>query len=74
MNAHQQSGYTPAFTCPNRGDGNHGFFNGDEGALVATVAGWICPWCGYEQHWAHEFQANTWPVHPITDEPWTGLG
>lgn len=27
----------------------------DNGALVATREGWICPACDYTQDWAHEF-------------------
>lgn len=40
------------YTCPNRGDGEHRVWNGDLGALVATVHGWICPFCEYTQAWA----------------------
>jgi hypothetical protein len=53
--AHNQTkGAFHPFTCPNRGDGNHRDAYGDKGALVATVRGWICPFCDYTQDWAHD--------------------
>lgn len=55
---HYQNGPMHAFTCPKRDDGDHRYFNGDVGALVATRYGWICPWCEYEQDWAHEIMAE----------------
>ncbi|OBQ84693.1 MULTISPECIES: hypothetical protein [unclassified Mesorhizobium] len=52
--AHNQTcGHLHPFTCPNRGDGEHREAYGDTGALVATVRGWICPFCDYTQDWAH---------------------
>ena len=68
MNAHQTEGFTHGFTCKNRGDGNHGYANGDLGGLVATVRGWVCAYCDYSQDWAHDFQKETWPVNPFTGE------
>lgn len=63
----QMHGQTHPFTCPNRGDGKHVNAYGDTGALVATVRGWICPFCDYTQDWAHGFmtekklpQASIW--------------
>ena len=53
----QMSGVLHPFTCPNRGDGSHREAYGDKGALVATVRGWICPFCDYTQDWAHAFMA-----------------
>lgn len=56
--AHNQMvGTLHPFTCANRGDGNHREAYGDLGALVATVRGWICPFCDYTQDWAHGFMA-----------------
>lgn len=52
--AHNQTcGHVHPFTCPNRGDGEHRDAYGDKGALVATVRGWICPFCDYTQVGAH---------------------
>jgi hypothetical protein len=64
LNEYQNSGYMHPFTCPNRGDG-HGQFNGDLGALVATVRGWICPYCDYTQDWAHDFMFKGAPPNPF---------
>ena len=58
LNQFQTLGRFHPFTCPNRGDGEHRMFNGDEGALVATRRGWICPWCDYTQDWAHAMMAS----------------
>jgi hypothetical protein len=49
------------FTCPHRGDGNHRDINGDLGALVPTVRGWICSFCDYTQNWAHNFMTMNNP-------------
>ena len=53
LNQMQTAGQYHPYTCANRGDGEHRVFNGDLGALVATVNGWICPFCDYTQDWAH---------------------
>lgn len=55
LNAFQASRCMHPFTCPNRGDGNHRHEGHDTGLLVATIRGWICPYCTYTQDWAHEF-------------------
>lgn len=49
LNQLQDSGRFHPMTCPNRGDGNHGRWNGDLGALVATTRGWECVFCDYKQ-------------------------
>lgn len=60
------------FTCPNRGEGiaydlagaavetgaTHGTEGGDRGILIATEEGWVCPYCGYRQDWAHAAMAE----------------
>jgi hypothetical protein len=69
LNEWQTAGQFHPFTCPNRGDGKHRIFNGDLGALVATRAGWICPWCDYTQSWAHGFMASAPPPSPAPIEP-----
>ena len=37
---------------------DHDLDLGGRSKLVATVNGWICPYCDYTQNWAHEFMAN----------------
>jgi len=58
LNNYQNERKFHPFTCPERGDGNHRIFNGDLGALVATIRGWECPWCSYTQDWAHDFMCK----------------
>ena len=49
-------GYTHPITCGNnRCDENH---RGGGGTLVATVRGWICPFCDYTQNWAHDWMMD----------------
>lgn len=49
LNEYQDAGFVHPFTC---GSGDR--CDGDgEGRLVATVRGWICPYCDYTQDWAH---------------------
>lgn len=45
------------FTCRDRA--GHPMLAGDNGILVPTVRGWICPFCNYTQNWAHEFMMTT---------------
>jgi hypothetical protein len=45
------------FTCANRE--GHPLMAGDNGVLVPTVRGWICPFCSYTQTWAHDFMMKT---------------
>lgn len=58
LNAWQRSDFVHPFTCDHRSDGRHGELYGDTGTLVATINGWICPWCSYTQNWAHDFMAS----------------
>lgn len=46
------------FTCPQRSDDVHDESGGDRGLLIATERGWICPFCGYSQNWAHAAMVN----------------
>lgn len=62
--SHQTAGQMHPFTCPNRGDGNHRDAYGDLGALVATTRGWVCPFCDYTQHWAHDFMSAKPQISP----------
>lgn len=57
LNDYQNAGMVHPFTCGsgNRCDENHA---GGEGKLIATVRGWICPFCDYTQNWAHDFMKN----------------
>lgn len=60
LNAYQ-SGPGHHFTCRsgNRDDEAHSAYaeeNGeDNGRLIATPRGWVCPCCDYRQFWAHDF-------------------
>lgn len=47
LNYKQQEGKFHPYTCKNRSD--HPTFNGDKGVLIATIYGWICPFCDYKQ-------------------------
>lgn len=62
LNEYQAAGLMHPFTCPNHDDDNHkGSIGGEAfdafafGTLVATVRGWVCPYCSYTQTWAHKF-------------------
>lgn len=59
------------FTCANRTDGHHEFVGGDLGLLVATTAGWVCPFCAYTQGWAHAAMAE--PLPSDVRDFWDGL-
>ena len=37
--------------CPRRGTRAHGAEGGEQGILVATVSGWVCPDCRYTRDW-----------------------
>lgn len=45
LNARQTAGLD-IYTCPNRAK-DHPFCWGHKGVLIATVKGWICPYCDY---------------------------
>jgi hypothetical protein len=65
LNEFQESEFVHPFTCGgNNRDEKH--LDG-EGVLVATIYGWVCPFCDYEQDWAHEFMTR--PVRL----PWGNL-
>lgn len=49
------------FTCGNRGDHSHAPVNSVTDVLVATSAGWICPYCGATQDWAYLAMAEPHP-------------
>ena len=54
LNKFQENGRMHPFTCGsgNRTEASH---SRSDGVLVATINGWICPYCEYKQDWAHEF-------------------
>jgi hypothetical protein len=50
LNFYQHRGDVHPYTCGgNRTDEKH---TDGEGRLVATLGGWICPFCNYTQDWA----------------------
>ena len=65
LNEYQKNGFMHPFTCGGRRtDEKH--LDG-EGLLVATVDGWICPYCDYTQDWAHGFMMDwSWK----NQDPW----
>lgn len=48
LRRHQADPRFHPYTCENRGDGKHY----EDGLLVPTAEGWVCPWCSYTQAWA----------------------
>lgn len=48
----QESRAVHPYTCANRNNSPHPDER-DTGVLIPTLRGWICPWCGYTQNWAH---------------------
>lgn len=52
LNKRQRDGTFHPYTCGSgrRKDSAH---RDGEGVLVATLQGWICPFCDYRQNWAH---------------------
>lgn len=57
------------YTCGNRERAGHPFEEtyGDHGVLCPTIEGWVCPYCGYTQDWAHDFTLNSDPPGSIFD-------
>jgi hypothetical protein len=49
LNEYQRNKNLHPYTCGQRSD--HPKFDGDYGVLVATVYGWICPFCDYTSDW-----------------------
>lgn len=62
LNRYQQAGRMHPFTCGYSAEYEH---PGGSTELVATIGGWICPYCEYEQDWAHPFMAD-----PEYGRPW----
>ncbi len=55
LNGYQQSGSGHPFTC---GGGHRTEQPDGEGILVATVRGWVCPYCDYQQDWARPWMKD----------------
>jgi len=55
LNNYQHSGCFHPFTCGSDDRINH---PDGEGLLVATIYGWICPYCDYRQNWAHPWMKS----------------
>jgi hypothetical protein len=53
LNAYQRAGAGHPFTC-----GNPSCPRTSADVLIATVRGWICPYCDSTQLWAHAFMAD----------------
>lgn len=54
LNESQEKSYMHPYTCMS--------YNGckrseqtNEGTLIATIEGWVCPCGKYKQNWAHDF-------------------
>lgn len=65
LNKFQRNRLYHPFTCGsgNRGDYVHRKYaekhnDRDNGLLIATHQGWVCPVCDYTQDWAHDWQFN----------------
>lgn len=56
LNNYQNSGKFHPFTCG--GEHCKRSEREDEGILIATEAGWVCPCGKYTQQWAHKFMAK----------------
>lgn len=71
LNAYQSDPRNHPFTCGgDRKDARHA---DGEGVLVATGLGWVCPFCGYRQGWAHRRMADgSWRL--AVDFPWLRRG
>ncbi len=72
LNLYQQEGRLHPFTCGgDRGDPAHRAYaaehGGDNGQLVATEEGWVCPVCRYKQDWAHAFMTSPAAIGSVFD-------
>lgn len=65
LNDFQSCGYLHPFTCGGDGRTDESIHGDREGVLVATVRGWICPYCAYTQEWAHGFMAKSLQPNPM---------
>lgn len=51
LNKHQKDGRFHPYTCDRKGV--NCTVNDDDGVLIATKEGWICPCGSYKQNWHH---------------------
>ena len=66
LNNYQKNGRFHPFTCCSH-DGCDRINQKDEGLLIATNEGFICPCGKYEQKWAHKFMSeDIQPLKPKT--------
>lgn len=66
LNEFQTAGFVHPFTCGgNRTDEHH---KDGQGVLVATEAGWHCPYCPYTQQIAHDFMADGSMVKSLREQ------
>ncbi len=63
LNRFQRESRFHPFTCGRGRRTDRAHLDG-EGVLVATEAGWKCPYCDYTQDWAHAFMAGDWECWP----------
>jgi hypothetical protein len=45
------------------------YSDGNDGVLIATLNGWVCPCGEYRQDWAHDFMANPLKTKSHTENP-----
>lgn len=57
LNTYQQETWGHSFTCCGF-DGCRRSKRLDEGELIATNEGWVCPCGKYKQNWAHGFMVK----------------
>lgn len=57
LNKYQNEGRFHPFTCCSH-DGCKRGEREDEGILIATKDGWVCPCGKYKQNWAHDFMTK----------------
>ena len=61
LNAYQRSGFFHPYTCGQRSRWAH-----EDGLLVATEVGWVCPDCPYTQDWALALAASFGTPGPVS--------
>lgn len=64
LNASQKDPTRHPYTCGNRKDIQKTHADG-EGVLVATLNGWMCPYCDYRQDWSHPIEPK--PIPPCAE-------
>lgn len=51
LNKRQKDPHVHPYTCGGEGRNDMRIHGDGEGVLVATINGWICPYCAYTQDW-----------------------